>query len=225
MDKYTRIQIMIILILSCMFISVMYSMKSNTEHFKEESTYVMCNKMHNTSRKRRIVLMEGLFSQVLCNKIIDEAENYADVNGWTIKRHANYPTTDNAITDEWEVYDDIVTLIENNIYKSIQSVFKIEPENISIADLFVIKYTIGGQSYLKYHEDQGEFSFTVPLNRDFEGGGTTYKKHGINVKGDTGDCVVFGGQNRHKGNAITSGTRYVLAGFLVAHNGVCGMLV
>ena len=71
-----------------------------------------------------------------------------------------------------------------------------------------------GQRKLKYHADGTEFSFIVALNDQFEGGGTTFKHNQKKIQLQIGDTLLFSGNNEHKGNEITFGTRYILAGFL-----------
>lgn len=89
--------------------------------------------------------------------------------------------------------------------------------------------------------DGGEFSFIIPLNNNFTGGGTTFPSLAItensttvhyphtsnlppspsisstpvlHMQPDVGTLVMFCGQKRHKGDVITSGVRYILVGQL-----------
>ena len=58
----------------------------------------------------------------------------------------------------------------------------------------------------------------LPLNApaDFEGGGTQF----VSLEGkplfrpERGVATMFSGRNRHRGVPVSSGVRYVLAGFL-----------
>ena len=84
----------------------------------------------------------------------------------------------------------------------------------SVTEIFVAKYDMKHQQGLDAHRDGSEFSFIIALNDDFSGGGTYFvdtKKH---ISLEKGDCLVFSGQNKHKGVKIQSGTRYIIAGFL-----------
>jgi hypothetical protein len=97
----------------------------------------------------------------------------------------------------------------------------INPNFIGINEIFISKYTIGGQTYLKKHRDDSEFSFVIKLNDEFNNGGTHFynsiiddeKKINYVPKMEIGDCLIFSGQNKHKALKITSGTRYILTGF------------
>lgn len=74
------------------------------------------------------------------------------------------------------------------------------------------------QSGLEEHEDGTPFSFVVALNdlSEFEGGGTQFVKlkNQPTFRVPRGDACAFSGYNRHCGVPVTSGKRYILAGFL-----------
>lgn len=105
-------------------------------------------------------------------------------------------------------------------------------KRLHIQDLFVAKYEHRAkqrapkdaegqqpscQSGLREHTDSSPWSFVIPLNDpdQYTGGGTCF----VNVSGrpvyrpSTGIAVMFAGQNRHCGVPVTSGVRYILAGF------------
>jgi predicted 2-oxoglutarate/Fe(II)-dependent dioxygenase YbiX len=71
-----------------------------------------------------------------------------------------------------------------------------------------------GQKFLKEHKDGSEFSFILSLNNNYKGGGT--KLHYIDkvVKLNTGDILLFSGQQIHSGESIISGERWIVTGFL-----------
>ena len=101
------------------------------------------------------------------------------------------------------------------IIPKIETVFEFDKEFVDVNDLFLIRYTAGRQNALRCHKDGSFFSFIVPLNDDFEGGGTQLPCEGGDVvKPDVGHAIVFCGQQMHRGLPVTRGTRYVLAGFL-----------
>jgi hypothetical protein len=92
--------------------------------------------------------------------------------------------------------------------------FNVDKNKIGVTEIFLVKYDINGQKFLDYHEDGSEFSFVLSLNDEFEGGGTNFKFNDKTIKLPVGDCLVFSGRNTHRGNEITSGTRYILTGFI-----------
>ena len=77
----------------------------------------------------------------------------------------------------------------------------------------------GGLAALEAHEDGSEFSFVVALNsvEEYQGGGTQFLEMGEPhpvFRPAKGYATLFSGKNRHCGLPITSGVRYILAGFL-----------
>ena len=118
-------------------------------------------------------------------------------------------------------------VIDRHIKPEIVELFQVKYEKIGINEVFIVKYDSDGQTRLDYHRDGSEFSFVIQLNDNFTGGGTTFQhneRSSNNIKGGIGDCILFSGQNRHKGYEITSGTRYILTGFLNYDNNACELL-
>jgi hypothetical protein len=149
-----------------------------------------------------------------CDKIINEAEDYGSKNGWTSNRHDDYPTYDNQITEDWKCHQFIENICKQKIYPALAGMYNIDSKDIGINEFFIAKYDMKHQRELDAHRDGSEFSFVIVLNDDFSGGGTYFvdtKKH---ISLEKGDCLVFSGQNKHKGVKIQSGTRYIIAGFL-----------
>jgi hypothetical protein len=168
--------------------------------------------IHEIERKYKT--LAKLLPDEFCKEIITEGETHE----WSKHRHENYATIDNEITKDWKCYHKILEYIENVIYKEMEKIYGTDNKKIGINEIFIIKYSMEGQRSLEFHEDGSEYSFVISLNDEYEGGGTSFKCDNSTVKLGTGDCLLFSGQNTHKGNPITSGTRYVLAGFL-SYNG------
>ena len=166
------------------------------------------------NRDNRKIKVLQLINKDLCNKIINEGEEYAKVNKWKTDRHDNYPTTDNEITQKWKIFYDMKPIIRNNIYDEIAKNYNVDKTKLSIKEVFLVKYSMDGQQKLDYHLDGSNFSFIITLNEDYTGGGTTFRHKNELYKPKTGECVIFCGDNEHRGNIITSGTRYILTGFI-----------
>jgi len=150
-----------------------------------------------------------------CALIVFEAERHTKDRGWTTKRHMRYPTTDVPMSDLPMGNTLVLHRVYRRIVPKIVSVFEFDRELVDVNDLFLIRYTAGRQNSLGCHKDGSLFSFIVPLNDDFEGGGTQLPCEGGDVmKPDVGHAIVFCGQQMHRGLPVTRGTRYVLAGFL-----------
>lgn len=158
--------------------------------------------------------IDNFLSKEEISQLIKESEEYADKNGWTKTRHKNYPTTDNEITSSWLVYSVINEKIKNIIFPFIQKKYNVDKFKLSLIEIFIVKYSIGGQVELEYHEDDGDFSFICALNSEYTGGGTHFYQSNETIKLNEGECLIFGGKNTHKGKKILSGNRFVLTGFI-----------
>lgn len=152
-----------------------------------------------------------LLNEEECGLVIFEAESYAKQTGWTRKRHENYPTTDLPLSELCRAQALVMNRVYHRIIPKFEELFEFDKDRIEVHDVFLIRYTPGKQSALENHQDGSLFSFIIPLNDEFEGGGTAFR--GKVVKPNVGDAFLFCGQNFHKGVAVTKGIRYVLAGF------------
>ena len=84
---------------------------------------------------------------------------------------------------------------------------------LGVNEIFVAKYQHNLQNSLQSHKDGSEFSFIISLNdsREYEGG-TYFIDLKKNIKLEKGDCLVFSGQNKHRGSKILKGKRYIITG-------------
>ena len=88
----------------------------------------------------KFYVIRNLLDSENCDSIINEGEEYAKENGWSLKRHVAYPTTDNKIESDWNCYDIIQEKTENNIFDSFENNFKIDKNKLEIEELFISKY-------------------------------------------------------------------------------------
>ena len=187
--------------------------KNKVENYNKEKDK-LCKRLYKDKDNKDYKIIKNLFSKNYCNYIIKESEIYASKYKWKKKRHEDYPTVDNEITKKWSIYNDIYTIVSSTIFTEIAKLYNINKNDLGINEIFIVKYNTGGQTELAYHEDGSEFSFIIALNDKFTGGGTTFKFNKKNIQLSIGDCLIFSGQNTHKGNEIITGTRYILTGFL-----------
>ena len=162
-------------------------------------------------------VLRGVFSKKECKEIIREAENYGSIHGWTTRRHDDYPTTDNLMTDAWVNYEPVMQQIKSVIFPSLVELFELKPNLLRMEETFIARYDADvkdAQTALGPHEDGSEFSFIVALNDDYNGGGTHFIKKNKIVHLNTGDAVIFCGQTTHSGLPVIQGTRFIMPGFI-----------
>lgn len=88
----------------------------------------------------------------------------------------------------------------------------------SVHDAFVVKYSAAdGQRHLPLHSDESTHSITVALNSDsdFTGGGTYFQDLRGAVRPPIGHVLAFDGNLLHAGDVLMTGTRYIIAAFLL----------
>ena len=166
-------------------------------------------------KKNKVI--KGILTTNECSKIINEADHYGNIHGWTTKRHDNYPTTDNLIEPNWECYDKLYNTVQRKLFPIYESIFELEPNLLEITEIFIAKYdgnALNAQKSLDKHTDGSEFSFVLALNDSYVGGGTHFVEEEKTIRLNTGDVLMFCGQTEHAGLPVTSGKRYILAGFI-----------
>jgi len=160
-----------------------------------------------------------IYCSNVCRWIINECEKHAENNnGWTKKRHDNYPTTDLPVESVISISGFIFESLKN-ITEQIKKSYGLHDEiTIDFRDLFIVKYKDDEQNFLEIHQDGSFLSFNILLSdsRDFEGGGT-YFDDGLIMKSEQGDLIIHSSKIKHSGLPITKGTRYLLVGFLNIH--------
>lgn len=180
--------------------------------------YWFCNRLYTTNKNKKYIIIKNAISKTLAKQIILEAEEYAKKKSWKKSRHEHYPTVDNEFNKYWKNYRIIEHFIQRKIYKEIVHLYNVKYNQIGINEIFVVKYDMNGQKKLEEHKDGSEFSFILALNDEYKGGGTYFTELNKKVNLETGDCLIFSGQNKHKGVQINSGKRYILTGFLHFHS-------
>ena len=174
--------------------------------------------------------VQGILSKNGCKAIISDAENYAmsriqiGNNGWLTDRHPDHATTDLPAS---AIYPDnrLNNYLTKHLLPILADRYHLKIAQFYIADLFIVKYTgssssngNAGQSFLKAHRDRSPFSFVVALNDEFSGGGTFFPELQELWKPAVGGAVLFHGQQSHGGAELSSGTRYIVTGFVEYKN-------
>ena len=169
----------------------------------------------------KVVRVDNFLARTRCNDIIRLAEAYGS---WQTTRHDNYPTTDIPVHEipELDVQPEL-----NRIVDLTKSNYNLEHSSkLTPFDVFVVKYDAKGQRELGVHRDKSELSFVLLLSNpsDFEGGGTYYEHADMTISPEQGGLVLHCGKSKHAGKAITSGTRYILIGFMKVVSARIGQL-
>ena len=195
---------------------------ANNYSYINDDTRKICDTLYLFNENKKIKIIDDLLTNKECKLIINEAENYAKKYGWTKKRHDKHPTVDNEFNKKWENYKIIQKKITGKIYNEINKMYQVKKEKLRINEMFIVKYSTDGQRELEFHKDGSEFSFIIALNDNYKGGGTYFESLKKNIILKKGSCLVFSGQNTHKGSYLLDGTRYILTGFIdYGGNSIC----
>jgi hypothetical protein len=155
-----------------------------------------------------------LFTPEMCDMLIDEAEA---AEKWTKARHEFYPTTD-MLLDEIGLQGMYTHVLENYCHPIARHIWKLEGTKWHAeltAENFIARYIDTEQAALDIHQDFADYSFTVGLNTDFEGGGTWFPRQQILANPKSGYCVLFPSvTHRHGGRPTTKGKRYIIVSFV-----------
>eukprot|EP00944_MAST-04C_sp_MAST-4C-sp1_P004441 g4441.t1 len=163
-------------------------------------------------------------TQADCVNIIQSAEKYALRSGWTYDRHKFFPTVDIPTKNVPSLRPICDTIHNTIVYPLIRKLFGLHDATFTIADEFIVKYSVDrdarSRNRLDSHRDGSLISYNILLNeaKDFVGGGTHFECIDHTVTPNQGSMVLHCGKLRHSGATITSGTRYILIGFLDVHS-------
>lgn len=121
----------------------------------------------------RVHVVSGVFSRGECDHAIQAAET---ANAWTKRRHAHYPTDDVSLADV-PALANVSHAIDSRVVPRLRRAFGVRPDlEISVGDLFLIRYSAVGQSGLAMHIDSSTLSFSVALSEAdaYVGGGIEF---------------------------------------------------
>ena len=119
-----------------------------------------------------------IFTEEFCRMVIEEAEHQ---NKWVTDRYSNYPTTDFQLKDIGlhDVYDFVLKEYVFPIARHIWGLTGSEWGQNMTHDTFLAKYSPDAQGHLSSHLDASNYSVTLALNDEFEGGGTWYNRQHV----------------------------------------------
>ena len=154
-----------------------------------------------------------LFTEEFCNLVIEHAEKEGE---WTTARHKFYPTTD-ILLDDLKLKDMYDYVLNQYCHPIARHIWGLEGTSWTRAtsEDFIARYKDTDQSALDIHHDHADYTFTVGLNTDFEGGGTWFPRQQTLANPKAGYCTLFPSvTHRHGGRPTTKGTRYIIVSFV-----------
>lgn len=183
------------------------------------------NNIKNNTDNYKYFYEKNFMSNDICDFIVNECEKIALKNisdayptGWMTNRHKKYPTTDLPLKLIGNLFTPVRNILISKLFPIIEEKYNVSKYFLDFNDIFIVKYKDTEQSELERHKDGSAFSFNILLNHpsNFTGGGTIINQDSkdILVNNTKGGLVVHSGQTYHQGNLITSGTRYIMVGFI-----------
>jgi tetratricopeptide (TPR) repeat protein len=161
-----------------------------------------------------------LFTPPECQQVIDAAEAHFEGESWSTLPSGQYDVAGFWIKSVPAVHEWFNRMVSQRLFPLLQREFPNFCSSISqlvVDNAYVFKYTSETGRRTGVHTDSGCLSFTIALGGDYEGGGTWIEGVGT-IAMQPGHVTVRPGGVRHCGQAITSGTRYIIGGFCM-HRG------
>jgi len=154
-----------------------------------------------------------LFTEEFCQLVMEHAEETGE---WTKARHAFYPTTD-ILLEDIKLKDMYNWVLHEYCHPIARHIWGLEGTSWKRAtsEDFIARYKDTDQAALDIHHDHADYTFTVGLNTDYEGGGTWFPRQQILANPKSGYCTLFPSvTHRHGGRPTTKGTRYIIVSFV-----------
>lgn len=179
-------------------------------HDNQGRTYRFGRLQHNAISLRptwtSVDIVENVFDSTECSNIISKAEDYARRYGWSKGRHIDYdvrPTQDlpvQIIFDDESEMEKVYERFSARIFPRIAAEFDLDADQLHVSDLFITKYDAERiERSLALHQDKSPWSFVIPLNSDFEGGGTFFSDSKVKWIPPVGSALFFNGIQYHGG--------------------------
>ena len=156
------------------------------------------------------MLVTTLLTPEQCAELIDLSEQHG---GWGSLSYDKFPAQEIRLSLVSQKYYDIVSDAFMGRIKDICEEYWHPMEMIGIRDIFVMKYTEGGQTSLGLHTDASLVTGSVKLNEDYEGAELVFPRQNFsNINVPTGDVILFPGEvtHGHQCNELVRGTKYSL---------------
>ena len=167
-------------------------------------------------------MSEGpLFTAAECDAIVQEAEEREE---WVIGGdwHTTFPGIDLPVEKLPQAMEFLQTALPCRLFPFLAAALPelcVDPARLRVSDLFLVKYNEKlGQTSLPKHQDKGLISVNIALNEQSEygEGGTFIDALNRVAKIPKGTALVHSSGLWHAGHPITTGTRYILVGFVIS---------
>lgn len=159
------------------------------------------------------VFLTRMLDQTDCARILEWAGNAQ----WTQQRHYAVPTNDVPVHAVEPLVVWFNEWMQQRVRPLFAHLFRTSPY-FYVHDAFVVRYQGSEVSnHLPIHTDESSHSFVLALNdcSAYEGGGTCFFVEDEVIRLKVGELLSFRGDRiLHGGEAVISGTRYILAAFL-----------
>lgn len=182
----------------------------------EDSTTLVPGKYKYQSYFNKQCFVTPMLDKSTCQTLIQ----IATANGkFTTGRHYAVPTNDIPVHDVPELLDWFYPWMQEELSPLMKAQFHVTDhrhQRFYVHDAFFVRYTSDEETnHLPPHFDECSHSLLICLNDDFQGGGTYFHNHNTVLSPKVGEVITFKGDSLiHGGDAVTSGTRYILAVFL-----------
>lgn len=166
----------------------------------------------------QVIFVEQVLSENDQAIVVHEAEAHTQRNGWAEGRHQYHPTLDVAVDSLRFSKPIVYARVYETIMPDITKHFGFLPSWGVVYELYVIKTVPNMQDMqerIEQFQDDGLFSFVIPLNSpsEYEGGDIVIDQSVV-PPFEAGTALVYCGQRRHFTRPVTQGVRYALYGLV-----------
>jgi tetratricopeptide (TPR) repeat protein len=163
-----------------------------------------------------------LFTAKECHEVIENAEKHFQGGPWSTLPSGQYDVNGFWIRDVPQVHAWFDRMVAERLFPLLKQKFPHfvdSVEDLVVDNAYIFKYTPETGRRTDVHTDSGCLSFTIAMNGndEYSGGGTWFEglegQHDSVIEMNVGQCTVRPGGVRHCGNAVKSGTRYIIGGF------------
>lgn len=156
------------------------------------------------------MLLTKLLTPEQCEELISLSES---CGGWGSLSYDKFPAQEIRLSLVSKRYYDLIAEEVMGRIKEMCEEYWRPMEMIGVRDIFVMKYTEGGQTSLGLHTDASLVTGSVKLNEDYEGAELVFPRQNFsNINTQTGDVILFPGEvtHGHQCNELIRGTKYSL---------------